>query len=117
MVHLYAINFSVHNTFSLEESLNVASKRDLEDSVYSRRLTSALYIGYNLAGHTRALSHNNNNGHAVGGVWARDYRLLLRLKGVVYCSGSCTAVSIGGVNDDITIEQNAFSKIHESKTL
>ena len=60
MVHLYA-NFST-NTFSLKESLNVASTRDLEDPVDSPsciiaiRLTSALYIGYNLAGHACAIA-------------------------------------------------------------
>ena len=83
--------------------LNVASTRDLEDPVDSPRIilrwTSALYIGYNLAGHARARA------------------LLLRLMGVVYCNVSCMAVSIEEVNDGTTFEQSALSKIHESKTL
>ena len=67
MVHLQYANFST-NTFSPEESLNVAPTRDLEDPVDSPswidlhdlnilRLTSALYVEYNFGrAHPRAAS-------------------------------------------------------------
>ena len=41
----------------------------------------------------------------------------IMLKGVVYYSVSCMAVSIEEVNDGITFERSAFSEIHDSKTL